>query len=60
MDIYGLKNTNEDMIDVDDLQKYQDNENDEFYNEEAYGISNLGEDYNDGQYYDEDIDREDY
>lgn len=60
MDIYGLKNTNEDMIDVDDLQKYQDNENDEFYNEEAYGISNLGEDYNDGQYYEEDIDRDDY
>jgi len=59
MDVYGInKGTNiNQMSDVEDLERYEEEEVDQFYTRESMGIDvNLGEDYMDGQYYEEDRD----
>jgi hypothetical protein len=39
---------------VESLEAFEDDANEEFYEREAYDISNLGENYQDGNYYEED------
>ena len=64
MDVYGVQQgTNvQQMVDVEELERGQAEEVEEFYTREAMGIdSNLGENYMDGGYYEEDQeDAEDY
>jgi hypothetical protein len=64
MDVYGVgRGTNDQqMVDVDELERGEVEEVDDFYEREAMGIDgNLGENYMDGEYYEEDReDVEDY
>jgi hypothetical protein len=48
MDIYEMP------MDLKDLEEKENAEIDAFYDEEAYNILNLGENYMDGAYYEED------
>jgi hypothetical protein len=48
MDIYEMP------MDLKDLEEKDNAEIDAFYDEEAYNILNLGENYMDGAYYEED------
>jgi hypothetical protein len=48
----------EEMNVVEDLEKFEEQETEDFYDREAYGIENLGEDYADGEYYEEDRENE--
>jgi len=58
-DVGQYMNTDQ-MADVEEVQQFENQETDNFYDREAFGIEDLGEDYADGQYYEEDIDRDDY
>jgi hypothetical protein len=58
-DVGQYTNTDQ-MADVEEVQDFENQETEHFYDREAFGIEDLGEDYTDGQYYEEDIDREDY
>jgi hypothetical protein len=50
----------EQMNGIEDLDKYEEQETEDFYDREAYGIENLGEDYADGEYYEEDRENDFY
>jgi hypothetical protein len=61
IDIYDLGNginTAQTMMDVEDLDNYENQLNGEFYDNEANGIQDLGENYQDGEYYEEDRDED--
>ena len=59
MDVYGVKPNAQQMMDVDELEQFDAEEVDQFYNREAMGIdADLGENYADGEYYEEDRDDE--
>ena len=45
-------------LDVEDLEAAEEREHAELYDSEAIDISGLGEEYGDGNYYEEDMDRE--
>ena len=45
-DLFGTST----RIEADNIEDYENDENEEFYEREAYDISNLGEDYQDGNY----------
>ena len=49
-DLFGTST----RIEANNIEDYENDENEEFYEREAYDISNLGEDYQDGNYYEED------
>ena len=55
MGVYNIGN-NAEMVDVNDLEQMDEQNNEEFYDNEAFDIQHLGEDYNDGDYYNEDND----
>jgi hypothetical protein len=44
------------MMEVNDLEIIEGQNVDEFYDNEAFDINHLGEDYTDGDYYNEDND----
>lgn len=46
------------MVDTDELEKHDENVINEMYEEEQYNIDGLDEDYGDGNYYNEDQDRD--
>jgi hypothetical protein len=59
MDVYGVKPNAQQMMDVDELERFDAEEVDQFYTREAMGIdTDLGENYADGEYYEEDRDDE--
>jgi len=53
-----LMKPQEEMNGVEDLEKFDEQETENFYDREAYGIENLGEDYADGEYYEEDLEND--
>lgn len=55
MDVFKIGN-NAEMIEVNDLEEKEEQNNEEFYDNEAYNIQHLNEDYTDGDYYNEDDD----
>jgi len=55
MDVYKMSD-NAEMVEVNDLEKTEQENDEEFYDDEAYNIGHLGEDYTDGDYYNEDDD----
>jgi hypothetical protein len=55
MGVYNIGN-NAEMVDVNDLEQMDEQNNEEFYDNEAFDIQHLGEDYTDGDYYNEDND----
>ena len=55
MGVYNIGN-NAEMMEVNDLEQLEGQNVDEFYDNEAFDINHLGEDYTDGDYYNEDND----
>jgi hypothetical protein len=55
MGVYNIGN-NAPMMDVNDLEQIEGENVDEFYDNEAFDIRHLAEDYTDGDYYNEDND----
>ena len=55
MDVFKINN-NTVMMDVNDLEDTEQQNIDDFYDNEAFNIQDLGEDYTDGNYYNEDND----
>jgi hypothetical protein len=53
--IYDIGN-NAEAVEVNDLEQMEEENNEEFYDNEAFDIQHLGEDYTDGDYYNEDDD----
>ena len=53
MQVYNIGN-NAEMVEVNDLEQMEEQNNEEFYDNEAFNIQHLGEDYTDGDYYNED------
>jgi len=53
MQVYNIGN-NAEMVEVNDLEQMEEQNNEEFYDNEAFDIQHLGEDYTDGDYYNED------
>jgi hypothetical protein len=53
-----LQNVEQNALDVEQLNELEERENIELYDAEGIDIDGLDEDYNDGAYYEEDIDRD--
>jgi len=62
IDVYGLENfvSDERMVDAEDLDAYTGDETEGYYDGEGEDISKFGENFMDGEYYEEDIDPSEY
>jgi hypothetical protein len=62
IDVYGLSTLTNDerMVDIEELEDYRGDETEGYYDGEGEDISKFGENFMDGEYYQEDIDPSEY